>query len=375
MPSPSPVGTPPPPSPVLTQTFYVFDERGNAVERLDQNGVIQDTHAFRAYGSEYTSAPTNGDPWGYGAQRGYYTDRETGFIYCTFRYYDPTLGRWMNRDPSGYAGGLNLYAYCDGNPVMESDPLGLCGDEGNDEDDDSNDMCEAQLYAHAGSLFAHDPMWKAGSKQRKEFSAGLSVIPAVAVANQAVIAVSGYDVISGVRVGSLGRAFAVVGTAMVLVDASGVMEDLATGDADSGGSLKAKLQGIANEVFAVEADNKQTIAATYARGRNVIISSNGSAPLTQAQLELIAGMQDSADAQGSGINFLIGMGKNDWHAEPNGIEQALSLNLQPRAVAASRLICGHPNLDSCANYIRGLNMGIRMITRINKSNYWKFGGP
>ena len=33
--------------------------------------------------------------------------------------------RWLTRDPAGYDGGINLYAYCDGNPVMGIDPSGL----------------------------------------------------------------------------------------------------------------------------------------------------------------------------------------------------------------------------------------------------------
>ncbi|RYG02100.1 MAG: RHS repeat-associated core domain-containing protein, partial [Chitinophagaceae bacterium] len=57
---------------------------------------------------------------------GYYTDNETGYIYCTFRYYDPSVGRWLSRDPIGLDGGQqNLYAYCGGDPVNEIDPIGL----------------------------------------------------------------------------------------------------------------------------------------------------------------------------------------------------------------------------------------------------------
>ena len=43
----------------------------------------------------------------------------------THRYYDPTTGRFINRDPTGYGGGPNLYAYAGGNPVNFSDPTGL----------------------------------------------------------------------------------------------------------------------------------------------------------------------------------------------------------------------------------------------------------
>jgi hypothetical protein len=35
------------------------------------------------------------------------------------------MGRWLTRDPIGYAGGENLYEYCAGNPVGHLDPLGL----------------------------------------------------------------------------------------------------------------------------------------------------------------------------------------------------------------------------------------------------------
>jgi len=52
-------------------------------------------------------------------------DPETGLYFYRARYYDPTQGRFLTRDPIGFAGGINLYAYVGNNPVNWIDPWGL----------------------------------------------------------------------------------------------------------------------------------------------------------------------------------------------------------------------------------------------------------
>jgi RHS repeat-associated protein len=93
-----------------------------------------------AFGAAQTTAPPS-DPYGYpvpsgtvgtdpnpyqfGGQAGYYTDPNSfGLVLCGQRWYSPLFGRWLSRDPIGYAGGQNLYAYCDDNPVRGIDPGG-----------------------------------------------------------------------------------------------------------------------------------------------------------------------------------------------------------------------------------------------------------
>ena len=63
--------------------------------------------------------------------RGYYYDSETGFYYLQTRYYDPSICRFISADQlellgtlADYPGQINLYAYCNNNPIMHTDPTG-----------------------------------------------------------------------------------------------------------------------------------------------------------------------------------------------------------------------------------------------------------
>lgn len=61
--------------------------------------------------------------------RGYYYDTETGFYYLQSRYYDPSVGRFVNADgqfETTLNVGLNLFAYCGNDPVNRADPSGEC---------------------------------------------------------------------------------------------------------------------------------------------------------------------------------------------------------------------------------------------------------
>ena len=84
---------------------------------------------------------------------GHYFDPELSLHYNRFRYYDPSLGRYLQSDPWGIAGGTNIYAYR-ANPLLQVDVRGL-GEEENPplpppEDD------EESPYG-----FSRTAMWKA----------------------------------------------------------------------------------------------------------------------------------------------------------------------------------------------------------------------
>ena len=103
--------------------FYQFDPQGSVTQRLDASQNVLSTLVFDAFGKELAGGSA-GEPWGYGAQAGYYTDPETGLELLTQRYYDPSAGRFLNRDPISYNGGANLYGYVANGPIRYEDPSG-----------------------------------------------------------------------------------------------------------------------------------------------------------------------------------------------------------------------------------------------------------
>lgn len=100
--------------------YYHADGLGSVVATSNAAGAITASARYGAFGR--TLAQTGGIPrYGYAGRE----PDATGLIYYRARYYDPSLGRFAQRDPAGFADGINPYAYVGNNPISFSDPLGL----------------------------------------------------------------------------------------------------------------------------------------------------------------------------------------------------------------------------------------------------------
>ena len=83
---------------------------------------VQEGFVYDPYGKP-TATPYLNMPYLF--QGGRY-DTTTGLYEFGARDYSPTLGRWMEQDPIGYAGGdSNLYGFVGENPATQNDPTGL----------------------------------------------------------------------------------------------------------------------------------------------------------------------------------------------------------------------------------------------------------
>ena len=108
----------------MNLAFCKGDYRGSTIALSADSGVVVDRIEYSAYGLTTYRVGLTDTPFLFNGRYGVQTD-PNGLLYMRARYYNPYLCRFLNSDPSGFAGGLNHYTYANGNPVSYLDPFGL----------------------------------------------------------------------------------------------------------------------------------------------------------------------------------------------------------------------------------------------------------
>jgi RHS repeat-associated protein len=133
------------PQNVPAGAYYLLqDLLYRAIVLTNSSGAIVEAYDCDAYGNTLIfTAPDSSSNWwsdaavqsSYGANEiiycGYRYDPEAELYYMRARTYSSTLGRWMQRDPIEYEGGINLYEYVNAMPETRLDPLGMTPDHKN----------------------------------------------------------------------------------------------------------------------------------------------------------------------------------------------------------------------------------------------------
>ena len=122
-----------------TEYFYRKNLQGDIIGIVDSTGASVAEYRYDAWGTLLDESGTMAsiNPIRY---RGYYFDQETGLYYLQSRYYDSTVGRFINLDRYASTGqgilGANICAYCRSNPIVKKDSDGIEDENAVDEEKD-----------------------------------------------------------------------------------------------------------------------------------------------------------------------------------------------------------------------------------------------
>lgn len=107
-----------------THGYYFCDGNGNITCMLDYNPAKVASYRYDPFGNTISKSGTLADTNVYR-----FSSKEihvnTGMYYYGYRFYDPNLQRWVNRDPIGERGDANLYRFAENRAPNLMDRFGL----------------------------------------------------------------------------------------------------------------------------------------------------------------------------------------------------------------------------------------------------------
>jgi len=225
--------------PVNTGGTYAVhvDHRQAPIRVTDYDGTIVWEADYAAYGEGKIRIERVHMPF---RLPGQYFDRETNLHYNRARYYDAHIGRYISPDPLGFAAGLNLYAYANGDPINQIDPFGMSTD-------DNHNSSNPALAANGvnGRVMGSNPTPTQlvdipmppeappppagidGCGTAKLLgSMALDFVPVVSNIKSAIEAVTGEDKITGEKLGPLARVVAAIGAIPVVGNVEHIVVDV-----------------------------------------------------------------------------------------------------------------------------------------------------
>src|ERR1051326_8992152 len=104
--------------------FYCFDGNGNVTAMVNgSNAAVAAQYEYGPFGEvlRATGPLAKANPLRLSTKC---QDDETALIYYGFRYYNPSIGKWLNQDPLQEPGALNLYGFVNNSPVNLTDVNG-----------------------------------------------------------------------------------------------------------------------------------------------------------------------------------------------------------------------------------------------------------
>jgi RHS repeat-associated protein len=106
--------------------FVAFDGNGNVAALVRaKDGTVSASYEYGPFGEvlRLSGSMARVNPIRFSTK---YQDDESDLLYYAYRYYNPSTGRWLSRDPINERGGRNLYATLGNNPLNAVDWLGFC---------------------------------------------------------------------------------------------------------------------------------------------------------------------------------------------------------------------------------------------------------